>query len=155
MFQLREFYGKLFVIKTLVIKQTIMKIFTGIDICEIERIQEVFDKYGKKFLEKTFTEPEIKYCLSNPRLTAQRLAVRFATKEAVSKALGVGINRLGWSHGINWKDVEVIRNSHGAVELRLFNRASELQGKLGIDNWVVSVSHSRKDAVASVTGYKK
>lgn len=132
-----------------------MKIFTGIDICQINRIQEVFDKYGKKFLEKTFTEAEIKYCIANPKLTAQRLAVRFATKEAVSKALGVGINKLGWSHGINWKDAEVLRTPRGAVEIRLFNKALELQEQLGIDEWTISVSHSRKDAVASVTGYKK
>ena len=132
-----------------------MKIFTGTDICEIERIKEIFDKYGNKFLEKTFTESEIKYCISNPRLTAQRLAVRFATKEAVSKALGVGINKLGWNKGINWKDVEVVRNSHGAVEVRLFNKALEMQKQLGIEEWTISVSHSRKDAIASVVGYKK
>ncbi len=132
-----------------------MKIFTGIDICEIDRIQEVFNKYGKKFLEKTFTESEIKYCLSGPKLTAQRLAVRFAAKEAVSKALGVGINKLGWNKGINWKDVEVIRNSHGAVEIKLFNKALKIQNLLGIEKWSVSVSHSKKDAIAYAAGYKK
>jgi len=132
-----------------------MKIFTGIDICEIDRIEKVFNKYGKKFLVKTFTESEIKYCIANPKLTGQRLAVRFAAKEAVSKALGVGINKLGWNRGINWKDVEVIRNSRGAVDIRLFNRAAKLEKELGIEEWSVSVSHSRKDAIASVSGYRK
>ncbi len=132
-----------------------MKIFTGIDICEIKRIKEIFDKYGKRFLEKTFTETEIKYCLSIPKFAAQRLAVRFAAKEAVSKALGVGINKLGWNKGIKWKDVEVVRDSNGAVKIRLFNKAAELEKALGIDEWAVSVSHSRTDAISIVTGYRK
>jgi holo-[acyl-carrier protein] synthase len=96
-----------------------MKIFLGNDICEIKRIQAAYDKFGKKFLEKTFTENEINYCLSSLKNTASRLSVRFATKEAVSKALGVGIKRLGWSKGINWKDVEVIRNINGALSIIL------------------------------------
>jgi holo-[acyl-carrier protein] synthase len=131
-----------------------MKIVTGIDICEINRISEALDKYGKRFLEKTYTEEEIAYCLSRPRLSAQRLAVRFAAKEAVSKALGVGMNRLGWNKGINWKDVEVLRDENGAVSIRLFNRAKELEKQLGVDEWSVSVSHSKTDAIAYVTGYK-
>jgi len=131
-----------------------MKIFLGSDICEIERIKEVFDKYGQRFLQKTFTETEIRYCLSNPKLTAQRLAVRFATKEAVSKALGVGINKLGWSRGINWKDVDVVRNPSGAVEAKLSGKAKNFEQQLGITNWTISVSHSKKDAISTVIGYK-
>lgn len=130
-----------------------MKIFLGNDICEIDRIQEVFNKYGKKFLEKTFTESEIKYCTSRPKLAAQRLAVRFAVKEAVSKALGVGINKLGWNKGINWKDVEVVRRDKGSIKILLYNRAKELEEEYGINEWAVSVSHSRSDAMASVIGY--
>lgn len=129
-----------------------MKIFTGIDICEIDRIRGILQKYGEKFLKKTFTDSEINYCTSNPKLAAQRLAVRFAAKEAVSKALGVGINRLGWNKGINWKDVELMRNSKGAVEIKLFNKAAEIEKQIGVKEWSVSVSHSKKNAVASVTG---
>ena len=132
-----------------------MKIFLGNDICEINRIQTAFDKFGKKFLEKTFTENEIKYCLSSPKNTASRLSVRFATKEAVSKALGVGIKRLGWSKGINWKDVESIRDINGALTIRLSGKAKELEQQLGITNWEVSVSHSHTDALSTVIGYKE
>ncbi|HSA06707.1 MAG TPA: holo-ACP synthase [Candidatus Gastranaerophilales bacterium] len=131
-----------------------MKIFTGIDICEIERIKETFDKYGEKFLKRTFTENEIRYCLSSPKNTAQRLAVRFAVKESVSKALGVGINKLGWNKGINWKDVEVARDFNGAIKIILFNKAAEFEKKLEITDWSVSVSHSKTDAIASAIGYK-
>jgi len=132
-----------------------MKIFLGNDICEINRIQAAFDKFGKKFLEKTFTENEIKYCLSSPKNTASRLSVRFATKEAVSKALGVGIKRLGWSKGINWKDVESIRDINGALTVKLLGKAKELEHQLGITKWEVTVSHSHTDALSTVIGYKE
>lgn len=130
-----------------------MKIFLGNDIVEIERIKLAFDKFGKKFLEKTFTENEIKYCLSSPKNTASRLSVRFSVKEAVSKALGIGIRRLGWSKGINWKDVEVVRDLNGAVSIKLSGRAKELEQQLGIAKWEVSVSHSHTDAISTVIGY--
>ena len=132
-----------------------MKIFLGNDICEIKRIQDAYDKFGKKFLEKTFTENEIKYCLLSPKNTASRLSVRFATKEAVSKALGVGIKRLGWSKGINWKDVEAVKDINGALTITLFGKAKELEQQLGITKWEVSVSHSHTDAISTVIGYKE
>lgn len=130
-----------------------MKIYHGNDICEIDRIGQVFEKYKEKFLAKTFTKSEIKYCISSHKLAVQRLAVRFAVKEAVSKALGVGINRLGWNKGINWKDVEVVRETEGGVKVRLYNKAKKLEEDLGITEWAVSVSHSRTDALATVVGY--
>lgn len=129
------------------------KIFLGNDICEIQRIEDAYKKFGKKFLEKTFIDNEIEYALSSKPNIVSRLSVRFAVKEAVSKALGVGINRLGWSRGINWKDVEVQRNFNGALSIKLSGRAKELEQKLGITKWEVSVSHSRTDAIATVIGY--
>ena len=131
-----------------------MKLFLGTDICEIERIQAVYEKYGEKFLKKTFTEKETEYCLKNPKHTSSRLAVRFAAKEAVSKALGVGINKLGWNKGVDWKDIEVLSVQNGALALKLYNKACELEKKLGITSWSVSVSHSKRDAVATVIGYQ-
>ncbi len=132
-----------------------MKIFLGTDITEIDRIEKIYKKYGQKFLEKTFSNDEILYCTSKPLHSASRLAVRFAVKESVSKAIGVGINKLGWSKGIDWKDVELVRDDKGAVTLRLSGIALELSQKLGITNWEVSVSHSKRDAIATVVGYKE
>ena len=130
-----------------------MKLFLGNDICEIQRIESAYKKFGEKFLKKTYTENEIEYCLSSPKNTTSRLSVRFAIKEAVSKALGVGIKRLGWSKGINWKDVEAIRDTNGALTIRLSGRAKELEQQLGITKWEVSVSHSHTDALSTVIGY--
>jgi len=129
-------------------------IFLGTDICEIDRIEALFKKYGDKFLKRTFSDDEVKYCTSKPLHTSQRLAVRFAVKESVSKALKVGINKLGWNRGIDWKDVELVRDHNGAVMLRLSGKAKILEEKYGITGWEVSVSHSKKDAIATVIGYK-
>ena len=130
-----------------------MKIHLGTDICELQRIQSIFEKYGKKFLNKTYTQAEIDYCLSTPHHTYSRLAVRFATKEAVSKALGVGLNGLGWSKGVDWKDIELIRNDKGAISLELYDKAKKIAQESGITNWAVSVSHSKSNAISTVIGY--
>ncbi len=131
-----------------------MKIYTGVDICEIERIEKSYEKYGKKFLNKIYTKSEINYCLKNPKKTAERLAVRFAAKEAVSKALEVGINKIGWNKGVNWQDIEVVKNSSGSLNLKLVDKAELIQNKKNIKNWTVSVSHSKNDAIAFVIGYE-
>lgn len=131
-----------------------MKIFLGTDICEINRIAESYEKFGKKFLNKIFTQSEVNYCIQKPKLTAQRLAVRFATKEAVAKALGVGINKLGWDKGIDWKDVEVLRDEKGAVCIKLTGKAKKLEEENCITNWTISVSHSKDNAISTVIGYK-
>jgi holo-[acyl-carrier protein] synthase len=132
-----------------------MELFLGTDICEINRIQVMYSKYGDRFLKKTFTDDEIKYCLAKSHHTIQRLAVRFSVKEAASKALRVGLNKLGWDKGIYWKDVELIRYPNGNVGLKLSGKASVFEKELGIKNWTVSVSHSKSNAIATVIGYKQ
>lgn len=130
-----------------------MKIYLGTDILEISRIKDAVDKYGNKFLEKIFTAKEIEFCCSNIYKQAERLAVRFAIKEAVSKALKVGINKLGWDRGINWKDVEVIKASSGEINILLFGKALEISNGFGIISWEVSASHSKDHATATIIGY--
>lgn len=115
----------------------------GIDIVEIDRVKEAVEKYGDSFLEKVFTEKEIKYCRSRKVLKYPELAVRFAAKEAYAKALGTGIKGFGRSnHGVHWKDIEVVNNSHGKP---LFSIKGEISEKAQ-----VSLSHSHDYAVAFV-----
>lgn len=130
-----------------------MNIFLGTDICEIERIEKIYQKYGEKFLKRTYTSLEASYCIAKPLKTNERLAVRFAVKEAVSKALGVGLNKLGWAYGIDFRDVELMREANGAVSLKLTGIAKKLADEKGIKNWTVSVAHSKTDAVATVVGW--
>jgi holo-[acyl-carrier protein] synthase len=115
----------------------------GIDIVEIERVKEAVDKYGRAFLNKIFTARELKYCRRNRAFKYPELAVRFAAKEAYSKAIGTGIAGFGRQrNGLNWKSVEIIKSASGkpflAINKKIDRRAQ------------VSLSHSRAYAVASV-----
>lgn len=115
----------------------------GIDIIEIDRIKEAVEKYGEKFLEKVFTPHEIKYCKGRNEYRIPELAVRFAAKEAYSKAIGTGIRGFARnSHGVSWKDIEIKNDHLGKPQIYL-------KGKLA-ENIHISLSHSRDSAVASV-----
>jgi len=115
----------------------------GIDIIEIGRIKKAVDKYRESFLGKVYTERELEYCRSHKAYRYPELAVRFAAKEAYSKALGVGIAGFARkNNGVNWKDVEIVNNSHGKP---LISFRGEISPKVH-----VSLSHSRDFAVASV-----
>ncbi|NQT29267.1 MAG: holo-ACP synthase [Candidatus Saganbacteria bacterium] len=115
----------------------------GIDIIEIDRIGDSVKKYGETFLVKVFTKNEINYCKGRNAYRIPELAVRFAAKEAYSKAIGTGISGFGRkNNGIKWTEIEVINNSHGKPMLKI-------KGKLDKKTHV-SLSHSRDYAVASV-----
>lgn len=84
----------------------------GIDIIEIARIKKSIDSYGDKFLEKVFTDEEIKYCNSKFN-KYQHYAARFAAKEAVYKALASG-----WQEGLRWKDIEIQNDNSGMPSIK-------------------------------------
>ena len=117
----------------------------GIDMVEITRIERVLKRYGDRFFDRVFTAAEIAYC----RGRSPELAARFAAKEAVSKALGVGMRMIA-RDGIDWKDVEVIGDLRGKPLVRLYGRAAERAGELGLTEWAISLSHTREHAIASV-----
>jgi len=117
----------------------------GIDMVEITRIERVLKRYGDRFFERVFTAAEIAYCRGH----SPELAARFAAKEAVSKALGVGMRMIA-RDGIDWKDVEVIGDLRGKPLVRLFGRAAERAGELGLTEWAISLSHTREHAIAFV-----
>ena len=113
---------------------------TGVDIIEIPRVQRVLAGYGRRFLERIFTEGEIAYC----RGRAPNLAARFAAKEATMKALGTG------TRGVSWKDIEVLRRESGEPHIRLSGRAKARAQRLGVVEISLSLSHCQEYAVAFV-----
>ena len=113
---------------------------TGIDIIEIARIQAALDRHGERFVKRVFTELEAFEC----RGRADALAVRFAAKEAVSKALGTGIGP------ISWREVETLHKWSGEPYIVLHGAAERISGELGLTVWAVSLSHSRENAIAVV-----
>jgi holo-[acyl-carrier protein] synthase len=116
---------------------------TGVDLIEIERVAAAIDRFGLRFLERIFTPAELVVCANK----ADSLAVRFAAKEAVAKALGAGI----WRTGIDWTDIEVLRDTEsGEPRLILHGEAAEQSRRLNISQWSISLSHARRDAIAFV-----
>lgn len=113
---------------------------TGIDIIEIGRIKAALERHGERFLKRVFTELEIFEC----RGRAEALAVRFAAKEAASKALGTGIGPIAW------RDVETLHKWSGEPYLVLHGAAEKIAKERGLEVWAVSLSHSRENAIAVV-----
>jgi holo-[acyl-carrier protein] synthase len=113
---------------------------TGIDIIEISRIQAVIDRHAGRFLKRVFTDLEN----SESRGRTEALAVGFAAKEAVSKALGTGIGP------ISWREVEILHKSSGEPYLILHGKAKNIAEAQGLSVWAVSLSHSHENAVAVV-----
>lgn len=122
-----------------------MALSIGVDIVELERIQRVVARYGERFLVRIYTTAE----RDRYRNRLPELAARFAAKEAVSKALGVGLSHIS-VHGIGWQEVEVLSNPLGKPEVYLSGRARELAEEQGLHEWAISLSHSREYAVAFV-----
>ena len=117
----------------------------GIDLVEVARIERMIADHGERFLERVFTGHERGDCEATPARRAERLAARFAVKEAALKALGTG-----WRSGIAWTDVETRLEPSGAPVLRLHGRARELAQEQGLVRWIVSISHAGGLATASV-----
>lgn len=108
----------------------------GIDIVEIERIKNAVKHSGTKFLRRIYTPSEIKYCRKFNKLRYPELSVRFAAKEAYSKAAGTGMV------GIHWKDIEIFNDKKGKPSLRIRGKTKK--------NVHVTLSHSKEYATAFV-----
>lgn len=121
-----------------------MKISNGTDIIEINRIQDVIEKRGNKFLNKIYTEKEIAYCEAKKAQKYQSYAARFAAKEAAYKALSEYIN-----FKYSWKDFEIENNQTGKPILKIHFDIPNLQ------ELEVSLSHCNLYAVASVVALYK
>jgi len=113
----------------------------GVDIIEIERIDRAILRHGHRFFDRFFTPQEL--IESGGRTPA--LAARYAAKEAVAKALGTGIGKVGW------KEIEIINGPRRQPLLRLRGRALEEARMLGLEVWSLSLSHTHEHAVAFVT----
>lgn len=115
----------------------------GIDATDIPRLRDALDRFGDRFLNRVFTAAEIAYCRRR-RDPVPHLAGRFAAKEAGMKALGTG-----HSHGVLWKDVEVVREG-GPPHLRFHNQAAIHAKRLGTVRALLTITHSETLAFAQV-----
>jgi holo-[acyl-carrier protein] synthase len=121
-----------------------MIVGTGIDIAEVSRIRQSIERFGDRFLQRVFTDGEIRYCDSKAN-RFERYAARFAAKEAAMKALGTG-----WNHGIRWRDCEVVRMPGGRPTIAFHGKAAQFAAKLGMKNAALSITHTAEQALAQV-----
>jgi holo-[acyl-carrier protein] synthase len=115
----------------------------GLDATDIDRIADAIERYGERFLNRIFTEGEVAYC-TRRRIPAIHFAGRFAAKEATMKALGTG-----HSHGVLWRDVEVVRRG-GPPQLQLHGGAERRFRAIGGRTSLLTITHSDDLAMAQV-----
>lgn len=117
---------------------------SGVDLCEVPRVEAAVARHGSRFLERIFTGREIAYADSKAN-RFERYAARFAAKEAGMKALGTG-----WHGGITWRDFEVVNLPSGRPTLKFHGRAAEVAAKLGVRHVALSLTHTKEQALAMV-----
>jgi len=109
----------------------------GIDLIDVDRIVAVLERYPDRFRQRILTPSEDRYCRGRP----ERIAGRWAAKEAVSKVLGLGVR------GVGWREIEILPNRAGQPQVYLHGRASARADALGLGVVTVSISHERRMAV--------
>lgn len=113
---------------------------TGVDLIEVERIQRAIDRHGERFLKRVFTPQELNQIGEN----VSSLAVRYAAKEAVAKALCTGIG------DVQWQEIEILRGPAREPILHLHGAAHQLARQLNLHQWSISLSHTHEHAIALV-----
>jgi holo-[acyl-carrier protein] synthase len=118
----------------------------GTDIVEIVRIGEMIDRHGEAFLNRIYTQEEIRYCQKRKHCN-EAFAGRWAAKEAVMKALGTGFIR-----GIGWQDIEILAEKSGKPYVNIKGGAGEHAKKIGVERILITISHCRAYATATAIG---
>jgi holo-[acyl-carrier protein] synthase len=116
----------------------------GIDLIEIARIVAILERFPDRFRRRVLTEAEARYCGRK----VDRIAGRWAAKEAISKVLGLGVR------GVGWREIEILPNWAGAPQVRLHARAAARAAALRLEEVTVSISHERSMAVAVAVAHR-
>ena len=115
----------------------------GIDLVDCPRIEEMVKRHGARFIKRVFTVAEQAYAKAN-KDEIEKLAGRFAAKEAILKLMGTG-----WRGKIAWTDIEVVNNKAGQPEVNLCGEVKKISDGLGIRHISVSITHTANFAIAS------
>ncbi len=121
------------------------RVFVGLDMVDIRRIRESVDRFGERFVGRVFTADEMACAKVGTDWSAERLAARFAAKEAAIKAFDLG------DVGVDWRDIEVRKLPGGACRLALHGRAAARAASLGVEHIALSLSHDGDYAAAVVS----
>ncbi len=116
----------------------------GTDLAEVDRIRNSVARFGERFLNRVYTSRERDYSLSKAN-SSERLAARFAAKEAGMKAIGTG-----WRRGVTWRDFEVINEPSGRPTLQMSGVALQVASNMGVARISLSLTHTATLAFATV-----
>ena len=117
----------------------------GIDLIDVDRIRRVLGRHPDRFRLRVLTVLEQRYC----GWRVERIAGRWAAKEAISKVLGLGVR------GVGWREIEILPNRAGAPQVTLHGRAARRAEHLDLDEVTVSISHERQMAVAVAVAHRR
>jgi len=117
----------------------------GIDLIDIDRIHAILGRFPERFTRRVLTDAERRYVGGR----VERIAGRWAAKEAVSKVLGLGVR------GVGWREIEILPNRAGAPQVQLHRRAARRAEAMGLDEVTVSISHERHVAVAVAVAHRR
>jgi len=115
----------------------------GIDLVDCPRIEQMVQRHGDRFVKRVFTAAEQAYAAASKN-EIEKLAGRFAAKEAILKLMGTG-----WRGKITWTDIEVINNAVGQPQVSLSGEVKKIADGLGIKRISVSITHTANFAIAS------
>jgi holo-[acyl-carrier protein] synthase len=116
----------------------------GVDLVNIKRVRRVIDRWGERFINRIFTDQEINFCFQHPK-SVSSFALRFAAKEAFSKAIGLGMKK-----GIRWQDIEIVHHPSGQPDLNVRGKALSFCDNEGIKSWYVTLSDEGDYGIATV-----
>jgi holo-[acyl-carrier protein] synthase len=119
------------------------RIAHGIDLVDFPRIEQMIQRHEKRFIDRVFTPAEQQYAESNKN-KSEKLAGRFAAKEAVLKLLGTG-----WRGKIAWTDIEVVNNPAGRPIVTLSGEVEKLARQMHIKEISISITHTGNFAICS------
>ena len=117
----------------------------GVDAAKIDRIEQAWQRWGRRFEERIFTAEEVRFSRTRPR-PASSLAMRFAAKEAFSKAVGLGLR----SARLLWKDIEVRHDEKGKPFFNLLGTAAAVAREIGLSAAHLSLTDEDGMALAFV-----
>ena len=124
-------------------KRKMKKIFHGIDLVDFPRIEEMIKRHGSHFLDRIWTQTEQQQA-SEMKNQIERLAGRFAAKEAILKLLGTG-----WRGKIAWTDIEIVNNPLGQPQVRLSGEVRKIASQQGAGDISLSITHTANFVIAS------
>jgi holo-[acyl-carrier protein] synthase len=120
----------------------------GIDLVDFPRIEALIEKHDARFLDRVFTQREQSDAAA-VKNNVEKLAGRFAAKEAVLKLIGTG-----WRGKIAWTDIEVVNNPLGQPIVEITGEVKRIADEAGIEQLTLSITHTANFAIASVVALR-